>query len=85
MSADPTHLPDYDAGVLARELGLDPEQVTHLAIVANARWIGVRWSGYRRISSDELDKALKAAIAATKAKSRKGSRPASTRRGRAQA
>lgn len=81
MSADPTHLPDYDAGVLARELGLDPEQVTHLAIVANARWIGVRWSGYRRISSDELDRALKAAIAATKA-TKAGKRPASTRRRR---
>lgn len=81
MSINPTHLPDYDAGVLARELGLDPEQVTHLAIVANARWFGVRWSGYRRISSDELDRALKAAIAATKAKNRRaGKRPASTRR-----
>lgn len=82
MSLDPPHLPDYDAGVLARELGLDPEQVTHLSIVAHARWIGVRWSGYRRISSDELDRALKAAIAATKAKSKAGKRPASTRRRR---
>lgn len=84
MSTDPTHLPDYDAGVLARELGLDPEQVTHLAIVANARWIGVRWSGYRRISSGELDKALKAAIAATKA-TKAAKRPASTRRRRSDA
>lgn len=64
----PAPLPDYDAGVLARELGLDPEQVTHLSIVVEARWIAVRWSGYKRVSSDEVSTALAAAIAATEVK-----------------
>lgn len=68
MSAtpEPAGLPDYDAGVLARELGLDPEVTTSFSFVMHPRWIGVRWHGYKRISSAELDAALKAAIAATK-------------------
>lgn len=60
-------LPDYDAGVMARELGLDPDQLTRLSIHVEARWIAVRWSGYKRISSADLDAALAAAIKATKA------------------
>jgi hypothetical protein len=63
---EPAGLPDYDAGVLARELGLDPEVTTSLSFVIHARWIGVRWHGYKRISSAELEAALAAAIAATK-------------------
>lgn len=65
MTAEPTALPDYDAGVLARELGLDPEQVTSLSIRVHPRWIGIQWSGYKRVSSDELSTALAAAIEAT--------------------
>lgn len=73
----PATLPDYDAGVMARELGLDPEQVTHLSIVVEARWIAVRWSGYKRVSSEELSTALAASIKATEAK------PKTRRRARA--
>lgn len=66
MQPDPATLPDYDAGVLARELGLDPDVVTSLSFVIHPRWIGVRWHGYKRISSAELEAALAAAIKATK-------------------
>lgn len=68
---EPTGLPDYDAGVLARELGLDPTVTTSLSFVIHPKWIGVRWHGYKRISSAELETALKAAIAATKAPKRR--------------
>lgn len=63
---EPAGLPDYDAGVLARELGLDPEVTTSLSFIVHPRWIGVRWHGYKRISSAELETALAAAIAATR-------------------
>lgn len=77
---EPAGLPDYDAGVLARELGLDPEVITSLSFVIHPRWVGVRWHGYRRISSAELEAALKAAIAATKpTKSRRRTRKAAAR------
>lgn len=71
MTTEPNGLPDYDAGVLARELGLDPDVTTSLSFIVHPRWIGVRWHGYKRISSAELDRALKAAIAATKPKPRR--------------
>lgn len=72
-------LPDYDAGVLARELGLDPEQITRLNIRVEARWIAVQWSGYKRISSSQLDAALAAAIKATKAPPRRTRRKAAAK------
>lgn len=75
MSGEPMALPDYDAGVLARELGLDPMVTTNLSLVIHARWIGVRWYGYKRVSSDELAKALAAAIDATNAKPKRRRRP----------
>lgn len=77
MSAEPTGLPDYDAGVLARELGLDPDVTTSLSFVIHPRWIGVRWHGYKRISSAELETALAAAIKATKPAARRRTRKAS--------
>lgn len=78
-AGEPTPLPDYDAGVLAAALGLDPEQVTHLSIVVEARCITVRWSGYKRISSDQLERAVVDAIKATKQPKAPAKRPASTR------
>lgn len=63
----PPVLPDYDAGVLARELGIDPGETTSLRIHVEARWISVRWSGYKRISPAQLEQALAKATAAAKA------------------
>lgn len=74
MTTEPQGLPDYDAGVLARELGLDPEVTTSLSFVIHPRWIGVRWHGYKRISSAELESALAAAIKATKPATRRRAR-----------
>lgn len=79
MTAEPSGLPDYDAGVLARELGLDPETATSLAFVVHPRWIGVRWHGYKRITSAELERALAAAIKATKPTPRRRARKATGR------
>lgn len=73
---EPNGLPDYDAGVLARELGLDPDVTTSLSFIVHPRWIGVRWHGYKRISSAELERALTAAIKATKPAPRRRARKA---------
>lgn len=65
MSAEPNPLPDFDAGVLARELGLDPDTTTSLRVHVEARWIAVRWSGYKRVKPAELEAAIAKATEAT--------------------
>jgi hypothetical protein len=67
MSTTPHPLPDYDAGVLAAELGIDPTETTSLRVHVEARWISVRWSGYKRISPAQLQRAIDKATAAAKA------------------
>lgn len=72
-------LPDFDAGVLAAELGIDPEETTSLRVHVEARWISVRWSGYKRVSPEQLQRAIDKATAASKASKAKATKAASRR------